>query len=88
MAVLFDMSPQLGGIVPKFQDLVTSFQLIECESLPGFHLQSLQPKIEIYKLNDNIFQGNNLACKCSMEISKLQLLQHYIASLKMDYRKF
>ena len=27
--VFFDMSSQLGGIVPKAQDLVTSFQIIE-----------------------------------------------------------
>ena len=42
--VFFAMSPQLGGIVTKAQDLVTSFEPIVGYSLPDFNLQALQAR--------------------------------------------
>ena len=40
--VVFSMSPQLGGRVPKAKDLVISSCLDEGETLPQFHLRYLQ----------------------------------------------
>ena len=38
IAVVFDMSPQLGEIGPKAQDFVIPFRFGEGETLPEFHL--------------------------------------------------
>ena len=63
VAVVFSMVLQLGGIGPKSQDLFISFRLGELESLPDFHLIDLQEKIEIYMLNNETVQANNLTGK-------------------------
>ena len=42
IAIVFDMSPQLGGLGPKSQDLVIPFSLVEGETLPYFHLRGLK----------------------------------------------
>ena len=54
--VIFSISPQLGGIGLKAQDLVTPFQLLEGEYLPDFHIQDLRERIEIYLLDDKTVQ--------------------------------
>ena len=42
VAVVFSISPQLGGIESNSKFRVASFQLIGGELLPEFHLQDLQ----------------------------------------------
>ena len=46
IAVLYSMSPQLGGLVPKAQDVVIYFCLGEGGNLPQFHLKTLQERSE------------------------------------------
>ena len=50
--VVFFMSPQLGGILPKDQDLVLSICLCEGVTLQKLHLRSLQVKSGFFLLND------------------------------------
>ena len=75
MAVVFAMSTQLGGIGPKYQDLVTLFQILNSEPLPAFHLQALQARRKNYLLYDNTVHKSNLTGKYFMEPSKLKPLQ-------------
>ena len=63
IAVVFVMSTQLGGLVPKSQDLVISFFLGEVETLPQFHLRALQIRTEIFLLQDKTGKINNLTGK-------------------------
>ena len=70
MAVVFSMIPQLGVIGPKSQDIVISFCLGEGESLPELHSRALQSRRNIYLLNDEIGQANNLTGKYILELSK------------------
>ena len=60
VAVVFYMSPQLGGIGPKAQDLVILFRFGEGKSLQSFHLKNIQAQSEIYLLNDETGQTNKL----------------------------
>ena len=46
--VVFSMYTQLGVLGPKSQDLVISFHIGEGETLPQFHLKSIQVRSEIY----------------------------------------
>ena len=48
--VFASMSPQLGVLGPKSQDLVVSFTLVEGENIPQFHLRALQIRSEIFLL--------------------------------------
>ena len=50
--VVFAMIPQLGGLGPKYQDLVISFHSGERETLPQFHLRALHTRIEIFLFQD------------------------------------
>ena len=54
------MITQIGGTGPKTQDLVTSFQLIEGDSLTAFHMWYPKAWGEIYLLNDKSGQKKNL----------------------------
>ena len=49
---VFAVSPQLGEIGPKVQDLVISFWLGEVESLPEFHPTASEARSEIYMFNN------------------------------------
>ena len=64
------MIPQLGVIGPKSKDIVISFCLGEGESLPELHSRALQSRRNIYLLNDEIVQANNLTGKYILELSK------------------
>ena len=75
IVVVFAISPQLGGIEPKDQNLVISSQPGEIETLQQFHLRSLHIRIKNFLLQDEIGQINNLAGKNIMEISKLKNIQ-------------
>ena len=50
--VVFEMSSQLGGLGPKYQDLVISFHLAEGEALPQLHPRDLHIKSENFLLQD------------------------------------
>ena len=63
MDVLFTISPQIRGIVPKAQDLVISFCLGEWELLPEFDIKAIQVRRVMYLLNDKTGQTNNLRGK-------------------------
>ena len=47
ISVVFAVSPQLGGLVPKYQDHVIPFFPGEGESLPYFHLRALTIRSEL-----------------------------------------
>ena len=66
VAVAFYMSPQLGGIGTKYQDLVVYFCLGEGETLPQFHPRALQTRSEMFLFNDEAGQTNNLIGKYIM----------------------
>ena len=55
--VVFAMSPQLGVLGPKAQDVVISFFLGEEETLPDFHLRALKIRIELYFMQDQTGQS-------------------------------
>ena len=46
------MSSPLGGLGPKYQDIVISFHLAEGEALPQFHPRDLHIKSENFLLQD------------------------------------
>ena len=52
IAVLFYMSPQLGRLVPKAQDLVIPFRLGVVEPFSDFHLKSLATRSELVLMRD------------------------------------
>ena len=61
--VVFSKSPQLEVLVPKDQDFVIYFCLGGGGTPPQFHLRGLQARIEIFLLNDETGQINNLTGK-------------------------
>ena len=73
--VVFDISNQIGGLGTKSQDLVISFCLGEVETLPQFQIRALHIRSEIFLLQDETGQINNLIGKYIMELSKLKHLQ-------------
>ena len=75
IAVVFAMSPQLGLLGPKAQDLVISFRLGEGETLAQLHLRYIQIRDEIFLLQDKPGQTNNPTGKYIRELSKLKHLQ-------------
>ena len=79
ISVVFAMSPQIGVLEPKSQDLVISFCLGEGENIPQFHLRALQIRSEIFLLQDQTGKINNLTGKYIMEISKLKHIQRYMS---------
>ena len=58
--ILFAMIPQIGWLGPTYWDLVISFFLLKGETLPQFHLRSLQAQSEKNLLNDEIGREKNL----------------------------
>ena len=88
IAVVFNMSPQLGVLGPKDQYLGISFCLGELEALPKFHLKALQIRSKIFLSQDQTGQINNLIGKYIMEMSKLKHVQRYVTTFELDYRKF
>ena len=86
--VVFAISPQIGGLGPKYQDLVISFYRGEVENLPQFRLIYLQVRSDISLLQDESGQINNLTGKYIMELSKLKHLQRYMTTFELYYRKF
>ena len=68
LAFFFAVSPQLGVIGLKYQDLVISFWLGEGETLKQLRLRSLQIRSEIFPLQDETGQINNLTSKYTMEM--------------------
>ena len=88
IAVVFDMSPQLGGLGPKAQDLVIYFHLDEVETLPQLHLRDLRIRSELDLLQYQTGKIKNLTGKYIMELSKLKHLQIYMTPFDLYYRKF
>ena len=72
IAVVFAMSNQLGGLGTKAEDLVFYFRVGEVETLPKFHIRSLQTRSANFLLQDKLGQNNNLTGKFTMELSKLK----------------
>ena len=62
------MSPQLGVLGYKDEDLVISFCLVERETLPQLHLRALQARSYIFLFQDETGQINNLTGKYIMEM--------------------
>ena len=60
---VLSMSPQLGGLGPKYQDLVIPPRLGEGEPLPDFHLRALEIRSEIVLMRYKTGQINNLTRK-------------------------
>ena len=77
------MSPQLGGLVPKAQDLVIPFRLGEGETLSDFHLRSLTIKSEPLLTRYQTGIINNLTGKYITEISNLKHLQQYMTYVEL-----
>ena len=65
-AVVFATSPQLVGLGPKAQDLVIYFRFGEGETLPQFHLRTLQARGERFLLNCKTGIVNNITGKYTM----------------------
>ena len=82
------MSPQVGGLVTKAQDLVIPFCLGEGDSIPDFHIRSLAIRSELVLMKDQTGQINNLTGKFIMKISELKHLQRYMNSFEIDFRRF
>ena len=82
------MSTELGGLIPKAQDLAISFFLGEGETIPQFHLRYFQTTYEIILLQDKIGQIKSLIGKYVMERSKLKHLQQYMTTFELNYGIF
>ena len=78
IAVVFSMSPLLGGLGPKYQDLVIYCHLGEGKKLPQFHLRALHARSENFLLQNKTGKINNFTGKYTMELSKLKHLQRYM----------
>ena len=70
IAGFFAISPQLGVLGLKAQYLVISFRLGEGETLPRLRLRAIQIRSEIFLLQYETGQINNLTSKYIMELSK------------------
>ena len=88
VAVVFSVSPQLGMLWPKAQDLVISFRHGEGETLPQFHLRALQIRSEIFLFQDKTGQINNLTGKYIIKLSKWKHLQRYMTPFELYYRNY
>ena len=88
IAVVFSMSPQLGVLLPKAQDLVIPLCLGGGEYLPSFQLRALKIRSEIVLMRYQIVQINNLTVKYIMELSKLKNIQFYMTSFEIEFRRF
>ena len=71
IAVVFAMSPQLGGLGPKYQYLVISLFLGEEENILQFHIRALHIRSETFLLQEKTGKINNLTGEYIMELSKL-----------------
>ena len=71
----FAMSPQLGGLGPKYQDLVIPFNPGEVEPSSNFYHRALAIISELLFIIYQIRLINNLICKYIMEPSNLKHLQ-------------
>ena len=60
VAVVFNVIPRIGGIGPKFQDLVIPFCLGEGYSPTEFHLRALTINTELILMKDKTGQINSL----------------------------
>ena len=85
ISVVFAMSTQLGGIGPKFQELVISFCLGEEKNLSQFLLRALQVRSEMLLLKYETRQINNLTGKYILELLKSKHLQHYMTRFELEY---
>ena len=63
IAVVFYMRPQLGGLGPKYQDVVILFCLGEGESLLYFHFRALSIISELVLARYQTGDINNLTGK-------------------------
>ena len=63
IAVVFAMSPQLGGLGTKAQDLVIPFRLDEGENLPYFQNRALEIRNELILIKYQKGQINKLTGK-------------------------
>ena len=67
IAVVFSMSPQLGVLGPKAQDLVIPFRIVEGEPLTDFQLRALEIRSEPVLIRYQTVQINTLTGKYIME---------------------
>ena len=82
------MIPQLGWLVPKYQDLVIPFRICEEEPLSDFHLIDLAIRSELVLMRNQTEQINNLILKYIMKLSKLKNVQWYRTSFEIYFRRF
>ena len=82
------MSPQLGGLGPKAEELMIPFRLGKGEPISDFHLRYIAIIIELLLMRYKTVYINNLTGKNIMELSKLKLLQIYMTPLELNYRSF
>ena len=66
IAVVFAIIPQLGGLGPKSQDLVISFNIGEVETIPQLTLRAIQIGSEMFLLQDETVKINNITGKYIM----------------------
>ena len=60
------MSPRLGGLGPKSQDLVVPFRLGEGEPFSDFHLRDIAIRSELAQKRDQTGKINNLTGEYTM----------------------
>ena len=63
ISVVFVISPQIGGLGPKTQDIVILFRLCKEETLPDFYLEALTIRSELDLMQYQRGQINNLIGK-------------------------
>ena len=68
ISVVFSMITQLGGLVPKSQDLVIPFHLGKIETLLYYYLRALKIIIELNLMQYQTGQINNLTGKYITEL--------------------
>ena len=86
IAVVFFMSPQLGVLGPKAQDLVIPFRLGEGEPLPYFHIRDHAIISELVFMRYQTVHINNFTGKYIIELENMKHFQCYMTSFYIGVR--
>ena len=84
VAVALKIGTQLGVILTKPSDLVTSFTLQPGKTIPYLHIFTFHVRIKIILAEDGTFKTNSLTGTYISEISKLPALNRYTTNYEIE----
>ena len=83
IAFFLAMSPQLGGLGPKYYDLLILFRLGEGGPTSDFQLRDLAIRSEIVFMIDQTGHINNITGKYTRKLSNMKHLQQFMNSFEL-----